>query len=170
MESFRKVVRIGTMATRPTASVFCEIKYDAKGELSITGVEGPRRNGDAWGSCGQIVMSFGPDDIGTYADGWDPERLASFLSVWERWHLNHMVAGSPAQMAYLRDHPITDRLNYYGAACAALADVGLNPDPNYLHNGEPYRYGHAWLSEDVPEYVYSFLCGLPETDQEPAWI
>lgn len=170
MQSFRKVVRIGTMATRPTASVFCEIKYD-DGRLSITGVEGPRANGDAWGSCGQIEMSLRPEDIGTYAPGWDEEKLVTFLLAWHRWHLNRMIAGSPAQMAYLRDHPITDRLNHYTAACAALADAGLNPDPDHLHNGEPYQYGHAWLSEDVPEYVLTWLTtSLPDADQEPHWV
>ena len=39
-----------------------------------------------------------------------------------------------------------------------------------LHNGQPYRYGTAWLKEKVPQEVLDFLVALPETDIQPAWV
>lgn len=56
------------------------------------------------------------------------------------------------------------------AACDALAAAGLNPDPGYMHNGAPYRYGSAWLCVGAPQDVLDFLQSLPDTDRTPAWI
>lgn len=164
MDNFTKVVRIGL---GPDGNVFAKITFK-DGNLSITGVEGPRSDGDCIGSCGQIIMHDWC--IKQYAPGWDVETERRFREVWEQWHLNDMTAGSPAQMAYLRAHPVTDRMNHYTAACAALKAAGLQPDPNYTHNGKPYRYGSAWLKVGVPEDVLTFLAGLPETDIQPAWV
>lgn len=33
-----------------------------------------------------------------------------------------------------------------------------------------YKYGTAWLHEDVPPNVLEFLTALPDTDQQPAWV
>ena len=33
-----------------------------------------------------------------------------------------------------------------------------------------YKYGSAWLKEDVPEDVLEFLRGLPDTKVRPAWV
>lgn len=163
-KALNKVVRIGKGAS---GNVFCNIKF-VDGRLSITGVEGPKRNGDCVGGCGQIDMH--PWGITQYAPGWSPELEAQFREVWGAHHLNDMQAGSPAQRAFLKVNPITDRLNHYEASCAALEAADLNPDPNYLHNGKPYRYGSAWLKMDVPAEVVAFLEALPDTDITPAWV
>lgn len=163
----KKIVRIGKY-DNTQRSLFCEINFK-DGKLSITGVEGPMRNGDCHGACGQIVMHEW--NITEYAPGWDAARVEMFRSLWERWHLNDMVAGSPAQEEFLRANPVTYKYpeNHYDKACEALAAAGLQPDPNHIHNGKPYRYGSAWLCEELPEYVIEFLASLPETDVTPAW-
>lgn len=166
MNTLNKVIRIGSGAY---GNVFCKIEYKA-GRLSITGVEGPKRNGDAIGGCGQIIMrEWG---IKTYAPGWTAQLEAEFRTVWDKWHLNGMQAGSPAQTAYLDANPITVKYpeSHYDRVCASLAAAGLNPDPNYIHNGKPYEYGSAWLSVDVPADVLEFLHALPDTDTAPAWV
>lgn len=33
-----------------------------------------------------------------------------------------------------------------------------------------YKYGTAWLKENVPDAVINFLLALPDTDKTPAWI
>ena len=159
-----KTIRLGE---GPYGSIFCHIQFNA-GKLSITGVEGPTRNGDARGGCGQIIMHEW--EFTSYAPGWNPELVARFREVWDRWHRNDMQAGSPAQRAYLEAHPITNRANHYERARDSLRAAGLNPDPGYIHNGKPYSYGSAWLREEVPAGVIAFLESLPDTDITPAWV
>lgn len=69
-----------------TVNAFCKITYQ-NGQLSITGVVGPKSNGDSCGSCGQCK-----DEIshGTPAKGWTDEMLKKFCSIWDTWHLNYM--------------------------------------------------------------------------------
>lgn len=159
----KHVVNPGT--STDTGRLFVTIQYE-NGRLSITGVEGPKKNGDARGSCGQIVMSGLRVD--TYADGWDAAKLATLAKVWDRWHLNDMRAGSAVQESYLRAHPVTAVYPgpHYVKASAVLTKAGLNPDAN------GYKYGSAWKSEDVPAEVIDWLFALPvgEADRLPhAW-
>jgi len=95
MESFTKTVRLGT---GDCGSVYCKIEYtqqNGKSKLSISGVEGPTRSGNAIGSCGQIVMSG--LNVTEYAPGWSQELIGKFADTWDRWHLNDMRAGCEHQ-------------------------------------------------------------------------
>lgn len=178
-----KTVRLGSIqgwtrrGKETLVNVYCKIKY-REGKLSITGVEGPLPSGDALGSCGQIVMGLEPCAFVDFAPGWDEVRVAEFLEIWDKWHLNDMRAGSPAQMRYLEEHPIEVKYpeNHYDKACEVLAAAGLHPDPGYQiprkegEAPEPYRYGSAWLRVDVLEPVLEWLNALPDTDKQPAWV
>jgi len=74
--------------------------------------------------------------------------------VWERWHLNDLRAGTPIQETFIRI-AIEDGWKYeYKEACAKLKDAGI-----YEIDG--YKYGHSWLTEEVPQDVIDFLKGLP---------
>ena len=148
MQAFEKKSFVGLT---PEGRLSIHIDWDGK-NLSITGSEG-RDHG------GQIIMS--PWDLQQYAEGYSPEVVAQLRDIWERWHLNDLQAGSPAQTAYLEANPITDRSDHYTKACEALKAAGLNPDPNYIHDGKPYRYGSAWLRIEVPEDALQFLHALP---------
>ena len=161
--AFKKVCRVGI---KGPASIFVKVQWDGA-RLSITGVHGPRASGNAI-SCGQIVGDLG--GFSSLAKGWTFGDVAKLRKVWDRWHLNDMRAGSPAQMEFLRANPVTDRRDYFSKASGALAAAGLNPDPNYLHNGKPYEYGSAWLRDEVPADVLEFLRGLPDADKQPAWV
>lgn len=163
---FTKIVRIGR---GNNGSVYCKIVY-THGKLSITGVEGPQRNGDCWGSCGQIIMHEW--DIQEFAPGWTPELMQQFREVWDQWHLNDMRAGSPNQEAWIKANPQDYQYpkSHYEVYRDALTNAGLNPDPNYLKDGKPYRYGSAWIQEAVPQEVLDFLQALPDTDQQPSWV
>lgn len=163
MKDFTKVVRVGRGSN---GHVFVTIKYK-DGELSLTGVEGPKSNGDCKGSCGQINMS--PSwGITAYAPGFSVEIEKQLRDVWGAWHLNHMRAGSPAQRAVAATLPESMRRDYK-AMKQALREAGVDPDPAYLHKGKPYAYGSAWLRDDVPEDVLLWLQSLPATDIMPAW-
>ena len=71
----------------------------------------------------------------------------------------------------MRLHPVECKgLMTYHTIREALARVGLDPDPEYIYDGEPYRYGSAWLLEEVPPTVLKFLDALPAAGRVPAWI
>lgn len=169
--AFTKIVRLGTKpvwsGSESRVSVFAEIKYQ-DGKLSISGVEGPLPSGNARGACGQIVMHL--REKGALADfrpapGWTAHNVRHFLSVWDRWHLNDMKAGSPAQEKFLRENPVDAKYpaSHYDVASAALAAAGLNPDAGY-------EYGSKWLKEKIPDDVLVWLKALPDADKKPAWV
>lgn len=74
--------------------VFCKVRWDGK-RLSISGVVGPKSNGNCRGSAGQI----NPVEVDTLADGWNQAALDQFNLMWELWHLNDMRAACEHQRA-----------------------------------------------------------------------
>lgn len=112
IETLDKTVRVGT---RPgVGNVYCRIRF-ADGRLSISGVEGPKANGDCRGGAGQIVMGYAhrdpadndrryadsvPADAFTFASGWDADTWLRFVDVWETWHLNDMRAACEHQRGW----------------------------------------------------------------------
>jgi hypothetical protein len=147
-----KLLRIGH---GPYGTVFCTVKFSKDGYLSITGVIGPKANGDCVGGCGQCRDFIVTD----YAPGWNAGIAEQFREIWDRWHLNDMRAGSQIQSDYLRANPIPLCVDYYVVACETLRAAGLNPDP------QGYVYGSAWNFESVPASVIEFLESLPESDR-----
>ena len=71
---------------RGMANFYAKIEFN-DGRLSISGVVGPTRNGNCFGSAGQCV-----DDVraGEPFGKWTDEMLQKFCDIWERWHLNDM--------------------------------------------------------------------------------
>jgi hypothetical protein len=139
-------IRHTLIATVEGKGVFITIKW-TDGKLSICGVEGPKSNGDAWGSCGQIDMHDWKDykAVGSI-------DLETIKRMWSRWHLNDMRAGDAVQEAWLREN---GRGKDYTATCEKLKAAGL-----LIHEG--YEYGHAWKREEVPAEVVAYLFALPE--------
>jgi hypothetical protein len=208
-----KVVRLGC---GQYGNVFCSIKVDADGRLSICGVEGPMKNGNACGGCGQIKPAIIFCSIKVDADGklcgvegpmkngnargdcgqikpaivelapaWTQEMLAKFQEIWDRWHLNDMRAGCEHQRAEQWDkRPIdpSKPLNSYGKHYVGQKQDSWNM-LTWLNASEHpdglmckpclvcgYKYGTAWLKEEVPQEVINWLANLPETDMTPAWV
>jgi len=96
-----KVVLLGTTPyASTTIPIFCRIEYK-EGNLSITGVEGPKKNGNCLGGCGQIVDNLVPAEIQP-SKGWTQELIEEFIAVWKLWHLNDMRAGCEHQRAQWR--------------------------------------------------------------------
>lgn len=172
-----KTVRLGA---GECGNVYCKITW-ADGRLSISGVEGPMRNGNCKGSCGQIKGT----KIKEYAPEWSAELVQRFYDTWEHWHLNDMRAGCEHQRAgEWSGRPIDPNkpLNAYGKffegqkqdSWNMLAWVRADEYPDGLLS-KPcpvcgYKYGTAWLKEEVPQDVIDFLFSLPENDGKPAWI
>lgn len=158
MTNFRRVFLVGREPD--VGDVWVRASYeevDGKGRLSLVGVAGPMTNGNARGSAGQIRLA---DMTIVPAKGWTDEKVTLLAQTWERWHMNDVTAGSPRQEEYLRTcgrtfpgHPAS----HYTWASDLLTSAGLNPDHEHLHDGAPYRYGSAWLYEEVPGQVLANL-------------
>jgi len=171
-----KIVRLGTRKTYGGRgySVYCEITIK-DGNLSIHGVEGPLPSGNCLGSCGQIDMSG--LEMDGYAPGWSKELVQEFAQVWDRWHLNDMKAGCPHQRALGWD---TERIDpsketgwHVDMRTANLKRWLPETEGGYLSKPCPecgYKYGTAWLKEELPQEVIDFLASLPKTDRQPAWV
>lgn len=163
--------------------LFVTIKVERRDgitRLSITGVEGPKRNGDARGSCGQCVDAL--DRLMTLDAGWSPEMVRRLKAEWERWHLNDMRAGCEHQRKAGWDtRPIdpSKPLDTYGkhfpgqqqASWNMLTWIRRNEHPEGLLC-EPcdvcgYKFGSAWKAEEVPQDVLAFLGALPQNDGLP---
>lgn len=167
--------------------VFARAVVDRDGELHITGVEGPKRNGDCWGSCGQIDMGWRdrPQDWTTKGADFTDAQLTEFMAIWDRWHLNHMRAGCEHQRAEgWGDRPIdpSKPTRSYGKHFEGQKSDSWNllgwvrPDehPEGLL-GVPcptcgYKYGTSWLREELPAEVIAKLASFPASSLEPAWV
>ena len=197
----KKVIRPGRIINygggRFHPDIFCKIEYTEDGRLSISGVVGPRPNGNCVGSCGQIDCGFehrnashhdarydnliSPKAI-EFAEGWNTEKWYTFLEVWEVWHLNDLSAGCAHQKAFGWDkEPIDPEkpTTAYGCHYPGQKRASWNlkawvyPPHGYLTKPCPicgYEYGTAWHKEEVPADVIEWLEGLPPADKTPAWV
>ena len=83
--------------------------------------------------------------------------VEEMVQVWRVWHLNDMNAGTPRQEAYLKGYrqAFLDTHDYemdswsYDIRLEVLEKAGLSPDPYH----ENYRYGSAWLVNELPQDV-----------------
>ncbi len=151
-----KIIRLGAVLIGKEVDVFCKITI-TRGNLSITGVEGPRITGECWGGAGQLLIGAGRSRIlnTAPAPGWSKALIAKFVEVWERWHLNDMRRECEHQRAMgWTYHTHRNEVTHDGYPCPTCG----------------YRIGSAWLREELPQWVVAFLVALPETDKQPAWV
>ena len=144
--------------------LFCKIELSEDGRLSISGVIGPNRFGNAKGGCGQVDMEF--DRLDKYdndsrednpikasslrfAKGWTRGKWYKFLDVWKKWHLNDLHSECEHQEA---------------------AGITYNDHPENICEVCGYKIGSAWTRREVPADVIAFLESLPDTDRVPAWV
>lgn len=78
---------------------------------------------------------------------------AQLYEVWDRWHLNDMRAGTPAQTELVKEFLATCPGADYDEQCIFLSNHGLLVDGDY-------RYGSAWLKEDLPQEVIDYVHSL----------
>ncbi len=119
----KKVMRIGTLQTYGGGHVSVYIKAGTeRGYLSISGVIGPSRGGNAYGGCGQIDMEFDhrneadndsrydtpikPQEF-NFAKGWNAQLWLDLLDIWKQWHIKK---GCPQSVIdFIDELPDTDR-------------------------------------------------------------
>ena len=154
-KEMNKIVHIGQIPEYGNRyhDIFCKIEIDKKGELHINGVVGPRKNGNAAGSAGQIDGDL-KKRIGEikFVKGWNDDKLRGFLNIWENWHLNFMHAGDEHQRALGWEKDGYDR--HPSEACPV----------------DGYKFGSEWKRVELPSCVIEVLETFPETDKKPAWV
>lgn len=192
MKNFKLVLRPGTVKVwkhrgEGYAPLFVKVEY-TDGRLSITGAEGPRENGGAWGSCGQCADAL--TRVVDLAPGWSRAQVKRLRETWDAWHLNDMRAGCEHQRAAKWEDVRIDPKEMPG--CTANRDargilaIWVYPDSakgrafvsethaaGLLTKECPecsYAYGSKWLREEVPADVLAFLQSLPSADMSPAWV
>lgn len=145
----RKVLNFGKVDYNRSGRKNCKVTVEVEikdGELSICGNVWNPRETDCY-SCGQNL-----DELRELVRG--SAKMKRIHAVWERWHLNHLRGGSPRQREHLKTltfpgYPVS----HYTWACEVLEAAGLHPDTEYIHDGKPYRYGSAWLKEELPAEI-----------------
>lgn len=175
---FTKIIRPFTVLTdnNREVSVFCKIEFK-HGKLSIKGVEGPLRNGDCHGSCGQITIDY--TKIKRFAEGWTFRMVERFRDIWDEWHLNDMRPYSPEMKAagwhkrasipvWVTDENGRKRETTLGWLTPAEHPEGLLG--RKLNINDSKGYGDAWWLEEVPDDVLAWLQALPDADRAPAWV
>lgn len=161
----KKIIYPGKFNNKHGRKVFVEIVFD-DGNLSIHGVIGARKDGDAY-ACGQIVNEL---DYVIPSQDWTKENIEKLRDIWKRWHLNDFRAGSPKQEEFVRKMIAEKKSISYESVRDALKEVDLYEDKDYLVDEKPYKYGHSWLKEEVPSEIIDWLFNLPTSKEEPAWI
>jgi len=113
----------------------------------------PRRlsiTGDIWNMPHTDIVSGGQnlEEIGKLFPR--NKKVQRIVEVWKRWHLNDMRAGSPAQEEWLREY---GRGRDYTETLERLANVGLAWDNDVDGYPDGYKYGSAWLTEELPDEI-----------------
>lgn len=164
METLKKTITVATVPPEGAYTGYGEVEIEIsikhegdKVRLSISGEVGYRTEDedgydtDELCMCGQIGHTLKE----LYEDGTlhviiPKDNFLKLLEVWDRWHLNDMVAGCPHQMEILRADP--ERPRDYDE---------LIKDPVFKQCPEcGYSYGSKWLYEEVPSDVWEFLEAL----------
>ena len=122
---------------------YIEITYSEDGRLSLCG---------KWHSQGQNYDELSDERL-VPAEGYEHADLFKIQSIWKRWHLNDMRAGTPKQEEFVRGWLLTNKYDYT-RVCEALEAVGLLVD-------DGYKYGTSWLKEEVPTDILRYLFTLP---------
>jgi len=92
--------------------------------------------GETRHSAGQNKEEF----LEMFSGDEDAKRL---YDIWDKWHLNNIVAGTEAQMEVVKAANIGNK-NWYDNACIELARIGLYEDRGY-------PFGKHWLCRVLPE-------------------
>lgn len=100
-------------------------------------------------ACGQCLDSI--------AKLTKNKQFMELYRLWKLYHLNDMHAGTIEQEKALKDWESKGNRYDYTSACDYLKSVGLN---EVEYNGKPYKYGHAWLYWNIPEYDLKVIQAL----------
>ena len=115
-----------------------EAQFEDRIEFTACGLIWNRLHTDCV-SCGQNL-----DTINEYVHF---PKFKTIYDLWKKYHLNTMHAGTKEQEEFVNNY-FSDKRFDYEEACQALKDNNLY---EVEYEGKPYKYGHGWLYEAIPE-------------------
>jgi hypothetical protein len=96
----------------------------------------------------------------------DPATFRKIHAYWKKYHLNGMHAGTPEQENAIDEWKKAGNKYDYSAVCEMLKERGLYEIPytglsvGRKYTGELYKYGHAWLVQEIPADVLQDMIQL----------
>lgn len=108
---------------------------------------------NVWNNLGTDIIMGGQCIDTLYRDYPELRNNAEFCELkdlWEKYHLNDMKAGTTEQEAAVKDWKAQGNAYDYEKVCEYLKSIDLY-EVKVDGMEEPYRYGTAWLKEEVPE-------------------
>lgn len=115
--------------------------------------------GDIWNKTNTDIFCGG-QCLDTIAEFVKTPLFKEIYRFWKLYHLNGMHAGTPEQEAAIEAWEAQGNRYDYTKACEHLKSVGLY---EVELNGKPYRYGSAWLHQDIPEADLARIKEIIET-------
>jgi hypothetical protein len=122
-------------------------------ELSICGNIWNRLHTDIY--CGGQCL----DTMIKYKSLRNNPLFNEIYGYWKKYHLNGCHVGTPEQEQLVREWESEGNRYDYTAACEMLKSKGkyevlfTGKTIGRMYNNEPYKYGHAWIVNDLPEDV-----------------
>ena len=112
--------------------------------------------GDIWNHLHTDIYRGGQclDEIVKYVKSPVFRQIYTF---WKKYHLNGMHPGTPEQEKAVKEWTTAGNKYNYSAACEMLKSRELYEVPLNCRligtrnaDGKPYKYGHGWVIEDIP--------------------
>lgn len=140
--------------------VTVEVELETKGgEMTTAGTKTPTYV--EFTACGNIWNQSQTDIL---CGGQCLDEIAKFITdpifieiskFWKKYHLNGMNAGTPEQEKAIADWKKQGNKYEYSAVCDYLKSInlyevkftGLSIGRKY--ENEPYKYGHAWIINNI---------------------
>lgn len=116
--------------------------------------------GNIWNSKKTDIV-YGGQCLDTIAEYVHDPFFEEIHGLWKKYHLNGMHAGTPEQEEAVKEWREKTGNNgfAYDEICEMLKEKGLY-EVNFtgvttgkVYNNEPYKYGHSWVVEQIPEDV-----------------
>lgn len=126
-----------TVKNYPYWSVEVSLTED---RLSIVGSLGPGGRDGSGQVYEELESKYSSDEF-----------IKRIIPIWKKWHLNDLTPGSPKQEDFL--NKVFDKRPNYDTCIDKLKEVNLYEDESFIFNGQPYKYGSAWLKTELPQEV-----------------
>lgn len=122
-------------------NAYLEIEVEDSERGKVLSISGYVSGSHGYG--GQCQNSIAEDFIGTHSNLSNEKQamLGRLIEIWDRYHLNDMNAGTEKQMKALKGKNLS-----YENALEYLESINLKID-------DGYKYGTAWLFEEIPSSV-----------------